>query len=46
MKRALVAILVTMLLASCKKEGAGVKVDPALSTLVPADTTMLAGIRV
>lgn len=46
MKRVLLAILIAGVLASCKKENAGVIVDPALSTLVPADTTMLAGIRV
>jgi hypothetical protein len=46
MKRALLAVLVAGFLASCKKDGAGVKVDPALSTLVPADTTILVGIRV
>ncbi len=46
MKRALLAIVMAVALASCKKEGAGVKVDPALSTLIPGDTTILVGLRV
>jgi hypothetical protein len=46
MKRALVAILVVGTFAACKKDGPGVKVDPALSTLVPEDTTILVGIRI
>jgi hypothetical protein len=32
-------------LAGCQKAQQGARVDPALSTLVPADTTMLVGIR-
>ena len=34
-----------LLLTGCKKSQQGALVDPALSTLVPADTTMLVGIR-
>jgi hypothetical protein len=33
-------------LAACKRTTPGALVDPALSTLIPADTTMLVGVRV
>jgi hypothetical protein len=38
--------LALVTLVGCKKTGEGAKVDPALSTLVPSDTTMLIGVRV
>ncbi|MEI9811666.1 MAG: hypothetical protein WDO18_02850 [Acidobacteriota bacterium] len=46
MKRALLVAFALLALAACKKSGAGAKVDPALSTLVPPDATLLVGIRV
>lgn len=40
-------LLLAMLgLAGCKRTTPGALVDPALSTLVPADTTLLVGVRV
>ncbi len=41
----LLFVLVLLALAGCKKSEQGAIVDPALSTLIPADTTMLVGIR-
>lgn len=45
MKKLLV-VVAALALAACKKTSGGALVDPALSVLVPADTTMLVGIRV
>lgn len=45
MKRLFVLIAIIGLCA-CKKNDTGALVDPALSTLVPADTTILVGLRV
>jgi len=46
MKHFWIAIALAAVLAGCKKTTPGALVDPALSTLVPADTTMLVGMRV
>ena len=46
MKKLLITFVAVLALAGCKKTGPGALVDPALSTLVPADTTLLVGIRV
>ena len=45
MKKLFVTITVALTLAACKRTTPGALVDPALSGLVPADTTMLVGIR-
>jgi hypothetical protein len=45
MKNVIVVCIAALALVGCKKE-TGALVDPALSTLVPADTTLLVGIRV
>lgn len=42
----LVLVVVLTALAGCKRTTPGALVDPALSILVPADTTMLVGVRV
>ncbi len=42
----LLIVALAVALAACKRTSGGALVDPALSTLVPADTTMLVGIRV
>lgn len=39
-------IAAVLTLAGCSKKDEGPRVDPALSTLVPADTTLLVGVRV
>lgn len=41
-----IAIVSILALAACSKKDTGPRVDPALSTLVPADTTLLIGVRV
>jgi hypothetical protein len=46
MTKALWIVLLAVALAGCKKTSGGALVDPALSTLVPADTTLLVGVRV
>ena len=46
MKKFFVTMVAVLALAGCKRTTPGALVDPALSTLVPADTTMLVGIRV
>ncbi len=46
MKTLLVIAALALALCGCKKTSGGALVDPALATLVPADTTMLVGIRV
>ena len=45
MRRALTAAAVFLGLAACGGKTPGVKVDPAIATLIPPDSTMLAGIR-
>jgi hypothetical protein len=42
----LAAILAAVMLVGCNSSEPGPIVDPALSTLVPSDTTMLVGVRV
>ena len=46
MKKLFLVVLTALALAACKRTEPGALVDPALSALVPADTTMLVGIRV
>ena len=46
MKKLLLTVCAVLALAACKKTTPGALVDPALSTLVPPDTTLLVGIRV
>src|SRR6187551_2503364 len=46
MKKLLILALAALVLTACKKSSEGALVDPALSTLVPADTTLLVGVRV
>ncbi len=47
MRITLVALLALAALApSCRKPETGVRVDPALATLVPSDTVMMAGVKV
>lgn len=46
MKKLLFVAALAVALSGCKKTSGGALVDPALSVLVPADTTMLVGIRV
>jgi hypothetical protein len=46
MKTLFAIALLALTLAACKRTDPGALVDPALSALVPADTTMLVGIRV
>ncbi|MEO5923990.1 MAG: hypothetical protein ABIR70_09200 [Bryobacteraceae bacterium] len=46
MKKLLVMTLAVFALTACKRTTPGALVDPALSGLVPGDTTMLVGIRV
>jgi hypothetical protein len=41
-----VCTVLVLAVAGCKKTTPGALVDPALSTLVPADTTILVGVRV
>jgi hypothetical protein len=45
MKKLLVTMAAVLMLAACKRTTPGALVDPALSGLVPADTTMLVGVR-
>ena len=45
MNRRFVIAAAFLALAACKSSQQGARVDPALSTLIPADTTMLVGIR-
>lgn len=40
------ALVAGLALTGCNKTNEGARVDPALSTLVPADTTLLLGVRV
>ena len=46
MMKTVVMALAAVLLVGCNSTEPGPIVDPALSTLVPADTTMLIGMRV
>jgi hypothetical protein len=47
MRLALWAALPAVLLASaCQRPQAGVRIDPALATIIPADTVMAAGVKV
>src|SRR5690349_21781021 len=46
MRRVSFLLLIALFLAGCRKEASStVYVDPALATLVPPDTIMLAGVR-
>lgn len=46
MRKLIMTAAAALMLLGCKGSDEGALVDPALSTLVPADTTMLVGIRV
>lgn len=46
MRFLLITALALGLLVSCHKPGSGVLVDPALATLVPADSVALAGVKI